>query len=622
MNRAGFHQGVCLIAVLAIAGCQLPPPVPPASPLPPDVMPCTLPPPQVPRMMPKPEGTAWFAPAPPFYPYPDDSRLIVQQAQCLSSALDTYIRAWMDGRVGPEIPDAFIPAGIDRSQFRSFRLVRPQDIDAREQWGVRPATPIDFGHLSHSFPDPNVTYLLLPGMLVPFGSRIVVEGSFPHARFFDLQITPPLDGRSYRYDGGIGVGEVPLVDADIDPVPGSANPFRVGADRDAGNRGYRVNFEMSTGNPVALNAAFRPPYFRAPGNTRFGSGLQFQGPWGAIKGMGHGRGIWGAGELWVRYYLPDQGRGALAGVPLPKVSYQLADGRSYFIKVDTGAFFERANLSYRLDPESPVDPASQPETLGARAQWTKQTGIFRALLSGIAQNTHWGSGAYVRLLDQGVAGRGAHLSPPNNYEQSATSATYVNYLGRGMALMPGHVAALSGRLPTFPATHAGQRQMQAAEMRYWSIVGYEVPQGWNFVQTLLGPDSRPGGLPVHEVYDEQLFLNQDRWYLIVLSRPEDRPINAQIANGVTWQNWGPAAAVAWTLRWLTVGPEWTGPMAPTPEKLGRRVDWAEDVYDPHLLGNDHRGALGDYLPEVHYLSREEFEAMGPKPDASRLPHWQ
>jgi hypothetical protein len=622
MTRLKFWPVVCLALFV---GCQAPVPSEQTQglerALAAGVQPCKLTAPPAPRYLPKPVGTAWFAPSPPAYPYPQDAAAIVEQAQCISNALESYIKAWLDGKVPAQIPDAFVPQGIDRQLIRGFSLVKPEAITAGQQWGVRPAGPVDFEKLKHSFPDPNVTYLLLLGMIVPFGHQVIVEGEFPHARFFDLQVTPSLDPRSYRYDGGIGVGEVPIVDADIEPLPGHTNPFRVGADRNAVKRGFRVSFRMAVGDPVKLNAAFRPPYFRERSNERVGGGIMFQGPWGAQKGYGHGRGIWGAGEIWGRYYLPDKSRGPLAGVPLPRVKYQLPDGRTYFIKADVAEFIAMANRTFKLDPQPPVDPATKPETLGARGQWVKQTGIFRALLTGIHQNTDWGSAEYVRMLDKGVAGRGADLVPPNNYEQSATSATYVDYLGRGMALSKGQVAVLTGKLPTFPLTYEGEPSMRAAQMRYWSIVGYEIPQGWDFAKAMMGAQVRPGGLAVHEVFDEEMVLDAQRRYVIVLSRPEDRPRNAGVRDGVTWVNWGPAGSVAWTLRWLTVGPEWTGPMAPTPQNLGWRVDKVESSYDPRVLPNNHQGALGEYLPRAHYLSKEQFEKLGAPVMMDKVPAW-
>jgi hypothetical protein len=50
------------------------------------------------------------------------------------------------------------------------------------------------------------------------------------------------------------------------------------------------------------------------------------------------------------------------------------------------------------------------------------------VIGGLAINSKWGGPEYVRQLDKGVAGLGFDLAAPNNYEQSATSATYIDYL--------------------------------------------------------------------------------------------------------------------------------------------------------------------------------------------------
>jgi hypothetical protein len=125
-----------------------------------------------------------------------------------------------------------------------------------------------------------------------------------------------------------------------------------------------------------------------------------------------------------------------------------------------------------------------------------------------------------------VVGRGADLAPPNNREQSAMSATDVDDLGRGMSLGAGKITVLTGRLPTFPATEAGHATMTAAQMRYWSIVGYEVPEDWAFFRAMFGAGSRPGGLAVHHVYDEQIVLGRDQRYV-----PDARAVRAAGQSG-------------------------------------------------------------------------------------------
>lgn len=573
-----------------------------------DISPCSASDPTAISYIDKPDNTAWFLPKPPTYPSFNHQEQIKQHASCISDAFERYVKAWFKGQVPAEIPPEFLPKGTNLKDFPSFRLVKPEQITSEEQWAIRRAHSIDEDNLHGSFPDPNATYLVLPALYAPFGTKVVLEGQFPHARFFSAQITPSLDPKSYHYDGGVGVGEVPIVDVDIEPLSGHTNPFRPYANRNASNRSYRLEFDLAIGDPVALNAAFRPPNFRAKGNRRIGSGILYQGPWGVSKN-GHGRGAWDVGQLWLRYYAPDKGKGALAGVPLPKVHYELPDGRKYYVAPDMTSFVARVNKTFSSpDRQKFMEPGFNDYSGHPKSGWYKQTGIFRAVISGIAMNTNWAGREYVRLLDKGVAGRGSDLPPPNNYEQSATSATHIDYLVRSMSREKGKVVVLSGKLPTFPATRNGESKMLPTQMRYFSIVGYHEPTGWEVLK-YLNPNMLPG-LAVHEIMDDEIILNKNREYVIVLSSPEDRPSNATQTNGVTWVDWGQFGTVSWTLRWLSVGPEWKADFAPSPENLGRVIDWSAPGFKPEMVEYDNRKLPNsEYIPKLHYLKKESFEQL-------------
>jgi hypothetical protein len=572
------------------------------------------------RFTERPAGTAWFAPTPPAYPQDWGTGRVLADARGYSQALLDYILAWMDGHVPATLPDGFVPPGVNRRDFPRFSLRRVEEVEPRTQWVVRPAHRIDPRALHGSFPDPNCTYLVA-FLFAPFGCRLEVDGEFPHARFFDVQVTPSFDPRSYRYDGGIGVPEAPIVDADIEPLDGHVNPFRVGAERGARKRGFHLDIDLAIGDPIALEPAMRAPDFRARGNRRTGGALFLQGPWGVYRGIGgHGRGAWDIGQLWVRYYRPDDDAGPLAGVELPRLRYRLPDGRPFWLEVDTRGLDRRANRTVALKPASAEPTAA--EHNDHRFGWAKQVGIFRGVVSGIALNTRAGGPAYVRALDRGVAGRGHDLPAPNHYEQSATSCTYIDYLVRSMTCARGNVVVLTGRLPTTPRTRAGAARMEAAQARYWSIVGYYIPDGWDFLRAL-SPDA-VNGVAQHVVMDEEVVLQDERWYVIAFSRAEDRPRNAVAEAGVTWVDWGAAPKVSWTLRWLCVAPEWTSAEAPRPARVGPHGDWAHPDFDATRLWmcNDHSGLLGAWQPRVHYLTRDAFEALGPRVAAADVPAWR
>jgi hypothetical protein len=566
---------------------------------------------------PQPPGTVWFAPRIPRYPQPIADQRLIDDAHTLSDALERHIRLWLEDRAPALLPASVLPPGHNSKDYPTWRLQRPDDVRPEDQWPARIAHPIDFKGLYGSFPDPNCSYFV-PLILAPFGSRIVIEGEFPYARFFDLQITPSFSPKSYHYDGWAGVGEVPLVDADIEPLPGHTNPFRVGADRFAAKRGYRVEFDLAVGDPVALNPAFRPPFFRAPGNRRTGGAILHQGPWGDPTSQGHKRGRWNHGQIWMRYYRPDTDKGPYGGVPLPKMWMELPDGRKFWVQPDVTNFKARAN---RTIVPKPTATQPDPKLNGPGVGWFKQAGIFRAIYSGFASEAGWGAPAYIRGLDKGVTARGSDLTAPNNYEQSATSCTYIDYLVRGMRCAAGHVVVLTGRLPKTPRTRDGARRMESGEARYWSLTGYVVPEGWDMLGAVMDP-TYPAGAAQHCIMDEDVVLQDaERRFVIALSRAADRPANATAQAGVTWADWGPASNISWTLRWMTVGPEWTAANAPTPEKLGRRAEWAEAAFDPRTVPNGHGGTLGEFVPRVLHIRREAFEALGAKISARDVPIW-
>ena len=553
-----------------------------------------------------------FTPKPPPYPDFTDRGAILVHAQHMSDALESHIRAWLDGRAPAEIPDSLIPRGLDRKDFPAFTLVRPEQIAAEEQWLVRPATDrVDHNAVQGYFPDPHCTYLLLPVVAAPVGCRVVITGQFPHARFFDLQATPPFRPEVY-HNGYYGVPEVPILDADLDPELGSVNPFRPGADRAAVRRDYRAAFDLKVGDPMALNPqAFRPPDYRDKGNVRAAGAIFYQGPgqFGA-PAVHDWRDRFEMAGLWVRYYAPDHAAGALGGVPLPKVRYELPDGRRFFVRVDITAFRSRMNRARAARATPPEEPG---KGFGPHKGWGKQWGIARAIFSGVAQVTGLVDAQYVRELDRALEGRGENLPPPGDYEHAATECPYITYLNRGMALGPGMVCVLTGRRPTTPRTRHGERRMDRAQARYWSLTGYDIawPEKDGF-----------SGAALHTVMDDEIVTDGAGWYVLVLSRPEDRPRNAAPESGVTWVDWGPTARVSWTLRWMSTPPEQDFALSPHQGHLGWETDWAGVRYDRGLLGrNDRSGFLGEYQPVVHYLSRAGFERLGERVRPEAVPAW-
>ncbi len=550
-------------------------------------------------------------PAVPAYPYQNPDKVIAE-ARLMSEKLEAYIKDWLDGKVSAQIPKELLPKGMSKG-VKNLYLQKPGEIIPEKQWMIRPAEKINFNALHGFFPDPNCTYLKLGVFYAPFGSRLVIEGEFPYSRFFDIQASPSFNPAVYYYEKSFGAGEVPIVDADIEPKKGHVNPFRVGANRNAKHRSYQVTFDLAIGNAAKLNpVAFKPPYYRAPGNQRIAGAIQYQGPWGKDTKSGHGRGLWDDGDLWIRYYAIDKDKGSLGGVSLPKAYYVLPDGRQYYINADYSKFWAKANQTIQARSTSPGDP---PALWRASVGWDKQFGIFLNIATGLAQVLGVKDKAYIRNLDRGVTGRGEDQPPPGNYEPSTSSCTYINYLLRGISLGRDKVAVLTGKLPTFPDTRNGESKMTSAQMRYWSITGYDAN---------IDPKQKLPGAATTSVMDDELILDSQRRYIIVYSREKERPKNANANSGVTWVNWGPTASQSWSLRWLSVAPEWNMNIAPNEVNLPWSTStWSGKNYNKKLTGeNNHNGFLGEYQPEVHYMSKKQFEALGNIVNYDSIPKWK
>lgn len=562
-------------------------------------------------------GTLFFncLPKPPVYPFEGKSEATIEdEAKIWSNNLENYIRSWMQGKSASQIPQALLPVGIDTSLFKSFELIKYEDIQPETQWGVRKAHPINHDTLYASFPDPNCTYIVMPALCIPFGAKLIIEGDYPYSRFFDVQVSPSFNSREYRYAKWAGKGEVGIVDVDIDPIPGNINPFRAGNERRGSNRAYQVEFEMAIGNATQLNNGAHQPPYRGGGNKRYASALQFQGPWGIDKKHGHGRGLYDIGDVWIRYYAIDKDKDALGGVKLPKAYYELSTGEKFFINVDFQGF---ENVANKTMENRDIGNNHPPDYLGPNIGWNKAYGIFLSISTGLSTALYKKGPAdkkYLRDLDKGVTGRGENQPAPACYEPHATGCNYIGYLQRGIAIKEGYVAVLTGKLPTFPDTRNGANKMVEAECRYFSFTGYDA--GFPFAKL--------PGLEQNSLMDDEIIIDEERKYIIVYSRKQDQPKNATAENNVTWVDFGQTGTQAITLRWMSVSDGWLMDKAPTEENLPwSKVIYSGTEYDPRIIEtNNHQGALGWYLPQVHYMTKKEFEALGTNLKADHIPVWK
>jgi len=525
-----------------------------------------------------------------------------------SEKLEKYIRLWLDSKTEADFPKGFLPPYIDSEKTHSWKLVRPEQISPKEQWyAMKAYNPQE---VLHQFsPDPHVTYLKLI-FLAPLNSKLIIEGEFPHARFMDYQILTPVDP-AHPVTGQMGICEVPIVDVDIEPLPGHTNPFRKGADRTDENRGYRIVFDLKAGNAVELNdRAMQAPAYRAKGNTRVGGPFAFTGPWGGN--------VLVPSVVWLRYYAPDKAKGPFGGVPLPKAKLQLSTGESFWITCDK-------SLAVKLQTEfvQPVvvEPKEPYPFIGPTLGWFKMYGIMEAHANarGYYKSEPWGrqdpkeARKRIKRMFKLMFNRGVDAAPPGNVAHAATECNYISYLLRPMNLGKDKIIVLTGKLPTFPPTRNGEKIMTTGQVRYFSI-------------THQYGDSKQGQykVPYGSLMDDEIIVNGNNEYIIVFSRKEDRPKNAYPEHGVTWQEWGPPSTQNFVIRWLSVMPDWYLPnYAPDekniPQELG---NWSQDSYNENLVGKNTQGIMGPYHPIIHYVTKEEFEKLGSDIKPKKIPKWE
>ncbi|MGD9710910.1 MAG: hypothetical protein AB7V46_02440, partial [Thermomicrobiales bacterium] len=98
------------------------------------------------------------------------------------------------------------------------------------------------------------------------------------------------------------------------------------------------------------------------------------------------------------------------------------------------------------------------------------------------------------------------------------------YLMTPVAWTPGRIVVIRGQAPTFPNTLAGDPQTTAADLRYWSFC--------------TGSNVNPL-VTTACVADFEIPLDDDGFYTVVVSQPEDQPANATVENGVSWLQGAP-----------------------------------------------------------------------------------
>jgi hypothetical protein len=420
---------------------------------------------------------------------------------------------------------------------------------------------IDYGLLPGSqpiqtpvlYPDQGSTYFVAQFKLPAKDAILIIHGDYPHERYFSFTAATQF------HDGTIGGGNS-LRDDQIVPDPKSTNPFISTNNRDATPRGYTIIVEQ--GKPTD-----------PPGrNTVYTSG----GPNEPI-------------HLAMRNYISDSGYDGtgnakldqlevygLPTVTLIQLGKEPLRGEEMCKAVSASKGTE--STAYPLEMwDKLVASSGDPENAPA-----KPTPVWERF---------WNTPYSVNgLFVPDPATRVAEY-PPNNDGGFANNPD-TSYIMAMFSLRFGPVYVIRGKMPVHPETKGREKNWTPnAQVRYWSACTGAAPHS---------------GLGWACVWDEHVPVDENGWYTLVVSKPEDRPVNANEECGVKWLKFGKGegeypGARHWVnvvyMRFMDPNPDWAE--SPTFPNLPLPNPYAQDAY-----------TMKEYFPRSHYETKAQYESHG------------
>ncbi|MEA2496720.1 MAG: hypothetical protein QOJ29_4631 [Thermoleophilaceae bacterium] len=344
------------------------------------------------------------------------------------------------------------------------------------------------------------------------GTHIRIDGIYPYARYTSWNVYDPIL-RPFTHKA----------DVDIAPDAGSANPFLPGANR-------RTPVEQ---RHYTLFITFDPDFKPGP-NTIYVD--PSKNP---------------VCFFTLRVYVPDRGLDVTGGVGIPQVTWQpnsegapavtspCRDTQKPSISAITQAYAQQDGP----DTGPPVPGQPQPK-------WHKFTNLCQAGDDLFFDNPYGDS-----LPDSGQ-------SPCSNFGSGGFLSNMDNaYVYTGFNRSYGKLLVLHGKAPTFARTYPRAHTMPSGvQLRYWSICQND-PYNQRYVACLR---------------DDQVKLDKDGFYTIVVSRPVDRPACAK-----NWIPWGPQPWGTLIYRHMLPDPGFSGAI--------QRASYGTE-----------QSSMGDYYPSARY----------------------
>ena len=350
--------------------------------------------------------------------------------------------------------------------------------------------------------DANNAYFTANFALPPH-SNIILRGQYPHARFYSFTTYGTVNGT-------VGVATSWIFDYEINPDPGSQNPFQPGVRRDVKTRNFtmRISSEVKPENPAPNTL-----YAGAAGQTD------------QVQNV----------NVTMRFYLPDRlylpvspTSNLTGGVAPPSHTIVLADGTTHTgdamcEAVDStpgalnGASFFSSGVPDALYARlRPLGPPGHPATPVPEWQrYYNETQILKPLF----QHTRFAS--LIPLFYNENPTESFFPNPANTYIFTSVDRRL------GPARGGHNVFVMRFKIPTTPETYLGNpgpNDNGAVEARYESLCTYTAPAVATNIQQF-----------EKCLNDETMLPDSNRMVTTVLSLAQDRPKHARARCGVAWQ---------------------------------------------------------------------------------------
>jgi len=339
------------------------------------------------------------------------------------------------------------------------------------------ATRFDADTTNVLFPDSSAQYWSAHYTAVP-GTRIRIDGIFPYARYTSWNVYDPLL-RPFAKKS----------DYELQPDPGSANPFLPGAPRNTPvqQRHYTLFITFSANDNPGPNTIYVDP----SKNPR--------------------------GLFTLRVYVPDAGRDMTGGVGLPQVTWEPTSSSGppatsspcRNTEKPTSTTLTQAYAALAGPDAGPPYPGRNPP------RWHKFVNLCQSGQDLLLDNAAGDKVPNTGQSPCGNFGSGGFLSNLDN-------AYVYAFISRGF----GPIVVFHGQTPTFAATYPDAATMPSGvQLRYWSFC-----QNDPFTQRYVGCRR-----------DDQVKVDANGDYTIVVSQPQDWPTPAQrrCAASASWIPWGP-----------------------------------------------------------------------------------